>query len=92
MAKIKVSGLRRSTKPEGKVAAFGDVVLELPEGKIELHGFRVFRPNGKPAWVAPAAAKGEKKFFPHYSLTGELRKRVEAAILAEFEKQIGAAH
>ncbi|HXX19971.1 MAG TPA: hypothetical protein VEJ46_11265 [Candidatus Acidoferrum sp.] len=90
MGKIEVK-LRRSAKPESKTAAFADVVLELPEGKIELHGFHVFRPNGKPAWVAPAASKGEKKFFPHYSLGGELRKRVEAAILAEFEKQASAA-
>jgi len=83
--------LRTNTKAESKIAVFADVVLELADGKIELHGFRVFRPNGKPAWVAPAASKGEKKFFPHYSLGGELRKRVETAILAEFEKQASAA-
>ena len=86
MAKIEVR-LRRCTKPESKITAFADVVLELPEGKIALHGFHVFRPNGKPAWVAPAASKGENKFFPHYPVGGELRKRVEAAILVELEKQ-----
>ena len=78
--------LRESKKPESKVAAFADVVLEMPEGKIELNSFAVFRPDGKPAWVAPAASKGEKRFFPHYSLGGELRKRVETAILGEFER------
>lgn len=79
--------VRANTKPGSKISGFADVVLELPEGKIELNSFAVFRPNGKPAWVAPAASKGEKKFFPHYGLSGELRKHVEAAILAEFEKQ-----
>jgi hypothetical protein len=83
--------LRESKKPGSKVAAFADVVFELPEGRIELNSFAVFTPNGKPAWVAPAASKGEKKFFPHYSIGGQLRKRVDAAILAEYARQADTA-
>jgi hypothetical protein len=77
--------VRRSTKPDSKVVAHADVVLERPEGTIRLNSFCVFKPNGKPAWVAPPATKGERKFFPLIVLTGEIRKRVEAAILAEYE-------
>jgi hypothetical protein len=84
--------LRLTTKPESKVAAHADVVLSLPDGKIQLNSFCIFRPNGKPAWVAPPATKGEKKFFPLIALSGEIRKRVEAAVLAEYEKQLNAAH
>lgn len=79
--------VRLFTKPDRKVAAFADVVLELSEGKIELHSLSVFRPNGKPAWVAPPAAKGEKRFFPYYVLSGEIRKSIESAVLAEYERQ-----
>jgi DNA-binding cell septation regulator SpoVG len=84
--------LRRMTKPESKVAAHADVVLSLPDGKIQLNSFCIFRPNGKPAWIAPPATKGEKKFFPLIVLSGEIRKRVENAVLAEYEKQLSAAH
>ena len=82
--------MRKCAKTDSKIAAFADVILDLTEeklsGSVSLNSFSVFKPNGKPAWIAPAASKGEKKFFPHYSLSGELRKKVEAAILAEFER------
>jgi DNA-binding cell septation regulator SpoVG len=83
--------LRHSTKPESKIAAHADVVLSLTEGKIQLNSFCVFKPNGKPAWVAPPATKGEKRFFPLIVLSGDIRKRVEQAILAEYERQAGVA-
>lgn len=83
--------LRRSVRPESKVAAYADVRLSGPEGKIQLNSFCVFKPNGKkPAWVAPPATKGEKRFFPLIVLSGEIRKRVEAAILSEYERQASA--
>jgi hypothetical protein len=83
--------VRASKKPEGKVAGFADVVLELPEGRIELNSLSVFKPNGKAPWVAPPASKGEKKFFPFYRLAGELRKRIETAILVEYDRQAHAS-
>jgi len=90
--KIEVK-LRHSTKPDSKIAAHADVVLSLAQGKIQLNSFCIFKPNddGKPAWVAPPATKGEKKFFPLVVLSGEIRKQVEQAILAEFDRQTGAA-
>jgi hypothetical protein len=78
--------VRRCTKADSKIAAFADVTLELPEGKVELKSFSVFKPNEKPAWIAPPASKGEKRFFPFYILTGEIRKNVERAVLAECER------
>ncbi len=84
--------LRRTMKPESKIAAYADVVLSGPEGKIQLNSFCVFKPNGKkPAWIAPPATKGEKRFFPLIVLSGEIRKRVEAAILSDYERQGSAA-
>jgi DNA-binding cell septation regulator SpoVG len=83
--------LRHSTKPESKITAHADVVLSLADGKIQLNSFCIFKPNGKPAWVAPPATKGEKRFFPLIVLTGEIRKQIEQAILAEYERQAGAA-
>jgi DNA-binding cell septation regulator SpoVG len=83
--------LRRSTKPESKIAAHADVVLSLTDGKIQLNSFCIFKPNGKPAWVAPPATKGEKRFFPLIVLSGDIRKHIEQAILAEYDRQAGAA-
>ncbi len=79
--------IRRSTKPESKVVAHADVVLEGPEGRIQLNSFCVFKPNGKAPWVAPPATKGQKKFFPLIVLSGEIRKGIETAVLAEYERQ-----
>jgi DNA-binding cell septation regulator SpoVG len=83
--------LRRSTKPESKIAAHADVVLSLTDGKIQLNSFCIFKPNGKPAWVVPPATKGEKRFFPLIVLSGDIRKQIEQAILAEYDSQAGAA-
>jgi len=79
--------IRPNTKAGSKIAAFADAVIELPEGKIELRSFAVFRPNGtsRPS-VAPAASKGDKKFFPHYDVRGELRHLIVAMILDEADK------
>jgi DNA-binding cell septation regulator SpoVG len=77
--------LRQTKNADGKIAAYADVVLDGPDGRIQINSFSVFRENGdKKAWVAPPATKGEKKFFPIVSLSGEIRKRVEAAIMAEY--------
>jgi hypothetical protein len=80
--------IRRSAKPASKVAPFADVTLEFTEGKIELKSLSVFTPDGKASWVAAPASKGDRKFFPFFVLSGEIRKRVEVAVLAEFEKQV----
>lgn len=83
--------VRESKKPESKVAAHADVVLSGPEGNIQLNSFCVFKPNGKPVWVGAPGTKGEKRFFPLIVLSGEIRKRVENAILAEYQRQVDAA-
>ena len=81
--------VRRNTKPESKIVGHADVALSGPQGKIQLNSFCIFRSNGKPAWVAPPATKGEKRYFPLIVLSGEIRKEIEAAILKEYERQAG---
>jgi DNA-binding cell septation regulator SpoVG len=81
--------LRHSTKPESKIAAHADVVLFLADGKIQLNSFCIFKPNGKSAWIAAPGTKGEKRFFPLIVLSGDIRKQIEQAILAEYDKQTG---
>ena len=83
--------LRHSTKPESKIAAHADIVLSVTNGKIKINSFCIFRANGKPAWIAPPATKGTKRFFPLIVLSGEIRKQVEEAILAEFDGQAASA-
>jgi hypothetical protein len=83
--------LRESKKLESKVAAHADVVLRSSEGTIQLNSFCVFKPNGKPAWVGAPGTKGERRFFPLIVMSGEIRKRVETAILVEYQRQMDAA-
>lgn len=76
--------VRQNVRTDSKIAAFADVTIVLDEGKIELKSFTVFKPkepNGEFS-VAPAASKGDKKFFPHYIVFGDLRDRINAAILS----------
>lgn len=79
---------RLNKKPDSKIAGHADVILEFPDGKIQVNSFCVFKPNGRPTpGVVPPATKGDQRYFPLVKLSGELRKRIEAAILAEYEKQ-----
>ena len=79
--------LRLNKKAESKIAAHADVMLSGPDGSIQLNSFCVFTSNGKAAWVAPPATKGERRFFKQVVLSGEIRKRVEEAILSEYKRQ-----
>ena len=79
--------VRQNKKHESKIAAHADVTLEFSDGRIQLNSFCVFKPDGKAAWIAPPATKGEKRFFPLVALSGEIRKRVEAAILSACDLQ-----
>ena len=81
--------LRLNKKHDSKIAAHADVALTVPEGQIQLNSFCIFKSNEKPAWVAPPATKGEKRYFPLVVLSGEIRKEIEAAILNEYERQTG---
>jgi hypothetical protein len=83
--------LRLNQKHDSKIAAHADVAVVFPQGKIQLNSFCVFKPNGKPMWVAPPATKGEKRYFPLIVLSGEIRKQVEEAILNEYRKQPGGS-
>lgn len=78
--------VRMATKPESKIAAYADVTLSFREGSVQLKSFSIFKPNGKPAWVAAPATKGEKHFFPYIVLTGDIQDQVKTAILTEYEK------
>ena len=75
------------TKKPGNVAAVADATLDLGDaGTVKMCGFRVMVPDGKPAWVASPARKGEKTWFDNIILKGPVEKLVKAAILKEFER------
>jgi DNA-binding cell septation regulator SpoVG len=72
--------------------AFVDVQL----GAVVVHGFRVIQQPGQRAWVSPPQrewmADGRKRFAPVIELSGDLKRRVEAAILQAWQAEEGLSH
>lgn len=84
--------LRRRENPTSAVKAHADVEIKIGNfGSIHVLGFSVFHQDGKSPIVLPPAAKGERRSFPHVKLTGQLRARVESAVLREYEEVVEAA-
>jgi DNA-binding cell septation regulator SpoVG len=81
--------VRLASNAQSKVLAHASVTLALgTEGQVVIDGFSVLD-NGKGAWVAPPARKGDRRYFPVVTLAGKVRADVERAILARFEEQRG---
>jgi hypothetical protein len=70
-----------------KVQAFADVTLSFRSGSlIAISGFSIVHESGKPPVALAPARKGSHRFFPIVSLKGELWRRVEQNILAEYDR------
>lgn len=81
--------VRPKTTEHEKIAGYADVKLELDGGHIWLNSYTIFKAtDGREPGCVPAARKGDKKFFPYYSLGGELRDAVEKAVMAEALKSL----
>ena len=80
--------VRLNQRSESKLKAYADVTISGLEGSIAIEGFAVFQSNGDAPSVGPPARKGDKKYFPVVTLNGGIRRRVESAILAEYNNQI----
>jgi DNA-binding cell septation regulator SpoVG len=90
--KIRVIAVRPVNK--GSLRAIVDVGLG---PSLVIREFRVIQQAGQRAWVAPPARKwkddaGKRRFEPLIELTGGLKGRVEAAILAAWQGDRGGAH
>ncbi|MEO5925709.1 MAG: hypothetical protein ABIR70_17965 [Bryobacteraceae bacterium] len=76
--------LRRRDNTTSRIKAHADVEVRIDSlGSINVFGFSVFEPEGKPLIVLPPAHKGERKSFPHVKLTGKVKSMIESAILRE---------
>jgi DNA-binding cell septation regulator SpoVG len=77
-----------------KVKAFADVTLPLGDlGLLKLAGFSVVQGVAStPPRVVPPARKGDQRYFDIVFLIGKIRKVVDDAVLAEYEKQVGSGH
>ena len=75
-----------------KLKAFADVTLPLDElGLLKLCGFSVVQAaENTPPRVVPPARKGEYRYFDIVFLIGKIRQVVDSAVLAEYERQLGA--
>lgn len=83
--------MRLANGESSKVKAFADVTLPLgADGLIKLSGFSVVQSDGKPLRAVPPARKGNQRYFEVVSLIGKIRPVVDAAILAEYERQTKA--
>lgn len=81
--------VRRSDKPDSKLKAFADVTLSLgAPGTVTISGFSVFDDGSGAARVAAPARKGSSRYFDIVTMHGDIRRRVEDAILADYKAQI----
>lgn len=77
--------IRPATKP-GKIKAFADVRLLLPDGEIFIHGFAVIQQDGKSPWVGFPQVPGRNKFFPVVEAKGRIQKAIIKAVLDTFRE------
>jgi DNA-binding cell septation regulator SpoVG len=88
---IEVVSLRRVS--HGNLRTFADVHFGT---SLVIMGFRVIKQDGQDAWVSPPqrewqSADGKKHFSPLIELSGSLKQRVEAAILAAWARAEGGS-
>jgi hypothetical protein len=81
--------LRLSPKQgSSNVKAFADVGIPLGDcGAVNILGCSVLEMANKPPRVMMPARKGQKTWFDIVELAGKIRSMVEAAVLAEYERQ-----
>lgn len=73
--------------PNSKAQAFLNVTLYLqPGGSITIHGCTVAHEAGKDPAVLLPGKKGDRRYFPVVSHSGEIRKVIEQAVLAEYRR------
>jgi len=84
--------LRLSTRADGKVKAFGDATIALgDDGTLTICGFSILHTDGRPIRVMSPARKGKQSWFPIVEAAGRIRSLIDAAMLAEYERQVKAA-
>lgn len=72
---------------KGKLRALADVTITMgDQGTIKISGFAVFSDGGAPH-VGPPSRPGRSRYFDVVSLNGEIRRSVDNAVIAEFERQ-----
>ena len=79
-----------SSASSPRLKAFADVTLPLDElGLLKLCGFSVIQNENASPRVVPPARKGEQRYFDIVLLIGKIRKAIDDAVLAEYERQLG---
>jgi len=80
--------MRVSQKEDSKVKAFADVTIPLgDDGTVTLLGFSVLDGDGRPPRVMAPARKGKQAWFETVQLSGKVRRLVDEAVLAEYERK-----
>lgn len=74
-------------KVNGRVKAFANVTIPFgADGAITISGFSILCVDGRVLRVVPPGRKGNQQYFDIVTLTGYIRRLVERAILAEYER------
>jgi len=83
---------RLNTDPNSRAQSFIDVTLYfLPGGSLTIQGWAVLHESGKEPIVLPPGRKGERRYFPIVSLSGDIRRVIEQAVLKEYTRLRSAA-
>jgi DNA-binding cell septation regulator SpoVG len=78
---------RLHTSAESKARAFVDVTLYMqPGGTLTVHGCTVLHETACEPTVLMPGRKGDRRYFPVVSVSGEIRRVIENAILTEYRR------
>ncbi len=77
----------RPTPKAGKVKAYADVTLRIPDGDIRIYGCAIVQSDGKPPFVGFPSRPGNipGKYFPVIELDGDVSGSVARAVLEAYE-------
>lgn len=74
---------------KGKLKAVADVTIALGDkGTLKISGFAIFSDGGAPH-VGPPSRPGKSRYFDVVTLNGEIHRAVDAAVIAEYQRQAG---
>ena len=85
MPEIRVLKIKKIEK--GALQAFVDVEI----GEVQIKGFRVVKQSGQGAWVSVPQTEqvksGEKRYCNLIELPDDLKRKVQEAVLAAWERE-----
>ena len=83
-AEISIEAEIRTVSMPGKVKAYADVRLSMPDGTLQINGCSVIHAQGKDPWIGFPSTRGSSRYFPVVEVDGLLKRRIIEVILEAY--------